>query len=151
VIRKRVIGALLASVALALPAVALAVVPARPKAGHWKLSHGGFTVNGGRTAVSGFHLVGTGCSLGKLTVIGSQTLRTTTSDGITNWIVGYGDPSRKSPNDVGGVVPQRVKVRSAGKVISASLGIVFGVVGNPRDNSGELVVNGCYMSFYATS
>ena len=141
----------MAIVVLALPAIALAITPARPKAGHWKLTHGGFIVNGARTAVSGFNLVGSECSLGKLTVIGSQTLHTTTSDGVTNWIVGYGDPGRKNPHDAGGIVPQLVKIHSAGKVITGRLGIVFGVVGNPRDNSGELVVNGCYLSFYATS
>jgi hypothetical protein len=144
------IGLVLAVALLALPAIALAAV-ARPRAGHWKISgNGGFTVGPGRSAVSGFHITGTNCSLGKLRVLGQQKLRTVTSAGVTNWIVGYGDPKRTNPNDLSGVVPQRVKIRSGSKTINGRLDIIFAVDGDAGDNEGNLVIGGCYLPFDPT-
>ncbi len=135
---------------LVVPAVALGAAP-RPKAGHWKTSgKGGFTINAAQTAISGFHIDGSACGLSKLRVPGTQKLRSSTVAGVTNWMIGYADPSRKNPNQISGVVPQRVKVRSGAKTMSARLDIVFAVAGFARDNDGNLVVNGCDVIFNAT-
>ncbi len=132
---------------LTVPAIALGAL-ARPAAGGWKASGGGFTVNHARTAVSGFHIVGSDCGLGKLRVLGQQKLRLVTAAGVSNWIVGYGDPKRTNPNDISGVVPQRVKVKDGSKTLNARLDIIFAVLGG-RENEGNLVVNGCDQSFTA--
>lgn len=135
---------------LTLPAIALALTVPRPHAGGWKVdSGGGFAVNGARNAVSGFHISGANCSLGKLRVLGSQKLRLATAAGVSNWIVGYNDANRKNPNDISGVVPQRVEIKAGSKTISGRLDIVFAVDGVSRDNSGNLVVNGCEIPFDA--
>jgi hypothetical protein len=132
--------------ALAVPAVALAFAPLGN--GHWKITGGGgFTVNGRN--VSGMHLSGTSCQLGKLTVLGSQRLRLSTQGGYTNWVIGTPDPSRKNPNEIGGIVPQKVKIRSGGKTIAGSVEIVFAVLGQPSDNTGVLTVDGCEIDIVA--
>lgn len=145
---KRLTGLVVIIAMLTLPAIALAAVP-RPKAGGWKLDGGGFTVNHARTSVASFHIFGTGCGLGKLRVLGQQKLRLATAAGVSNWIVGYGDPKRTNPNDISGVVPQRVKVKEGSKTLNARLDIVFAVGGDAGDNGGTLVINGCDMSFDA--
>jgi hypothetical protein len=122
----------------------------RPKAGGWKLAGGGgFTVNHARTAVSGLHISGSNCDLGKLRVLGRQKLRLVTAGGISNWIVGYNDPNRKNPNDLHGVVGQRVKIKEGSRTLSGRLDIIFAVTGNAAENSGDLVISGCDMAFSA--
>jgi hypothetical protein len=120
------------------------------KAGAWKvLGGGGFAVNAARNAVSGFHISGANCDLGKLRVLGQQKLRLATAGGVSNWIVGYNDPSRKNPNEISGVVPQRVKLKEGSKTLSGRLDLIFAVAGSPGDNAGNVVINGCDIPFNA--
>lgn len=147
---NRFTGLIVCVALLALPALAFAAV-ARPKAGGWKVEGGGgFTVNHAGTSVSGFHISGTNCDLGKLRVLGQQKLRLVTAAGVSNWIVGYGDPKRTKPNDISGVVPQRVKIKQGSKTLSGRLDIIFAVGGTARDNDGNVVINGCDIPFNAT-
>ncbi|HEY1509907.1 MAG TPA: hypothetical protein VGF93_12940 [Solirubrobacteraceae bacterium] len=146
---KHLIGLIVVVAMLALPAIALAAL-ARPSAGRWKVTSGGFTVNHAGTSVSGFHIDGASCGLGKLRVLGAQKLRLVTEAGVSNWIVGFADPKRTNPHGISGVVPQRVKVRSGDKLMNARLDIVFAVGGTARDNDGDLVIQGCDVSFFAT-
>ena len=150
--RNRLTGVVVIVVMMTLPAIALAAgvsIP-RPKAGGWKLDGGGgFTVNQARNALSGFHISGANCDLGKLRVLGQQKLRLATAAGVSNWIVGFNDPSRKNPNDISGVVPQRVKIKEGSKTISGRFDIIFAVDNSPGDNDGNLVINGCDISFNA--
>jgi hypothetical protein len=147
---NRLAGLVVIVALLTLPAIALAATIARPKAGGWKVDGGGaFTVNSARNAVSGLHISGANCELGKLRVLGQQKLRLATAAGVSNWIVGYGDPSRKNPNDISGVVPQRVKIKSGSKTLNGRLDLVFAVVGNAKDNAGTVVVNHCDIPFNA--
>jgi hypothetical protein len=67
----------------------------------------------------GSHISGSNCDLGKLRVLGQQKLRLVSAGGIPNWIVGYNDPNRKNPNDLHGVVGQRVKIKEGSKTLSA--------------------------------
>jgi hypothetical protein len=135
---------------LALPALALAVASGRPAAGNWKLAGGGgFTVNASQSAISGFH-IRSACGLKKLTVPGSLTLHESTAGGVTNWLVGFGDPTRKSPHDISGVVPQRVTFRAGSKSVSGRLDLIFAVGGYARDNDGDIVIGSCTASFYAS-
>jgi hypothetical protein len=145
---NRLTGLVVIIALLALPAVAFGAL-ARPKAGGWKLTGGGFTVNRAGTSVSGFHIDGASCGLGKLRVLGQQKLRLITAAGVSNWVVGYGDPKRTNPNGISGVVPQRVKVKEGSKTLNARLDIIFAVGGTVRDNDGNLVVNGCDIAFFA--
>jgi hypothetical protein len=148
--RSRLTGVVVIVALLALPAIAFAAI-ARPKAGGWKVdSGGGFTINTARTSVSGFHTSGAGnCGLGKLRVLGQQKLRLATAAGVSNWIMGYNDPNRKSRYDISGVVPQRVKIKEGNKTISGRLDLIFAVWGNASENAGNLVVNGCDIPFNA--
>jgi hypothetical protein len=138
-------------IALLMPALALAVSAPRPAAGNWSIpGNGGFTVNAAGTAVSGFHFRSV-CGHKKVTVIGSQTLHLSDVSGVTNWLVGYPDPTRKNPNDASGVVPQKVKFRTGGKTISGRIDLVFAVSGYPQDNLGLVEMpGGCDSSFSAT-
>jgi hypothetical protein len=138
--------------ALAVPAVALAAT-ALPKSGHWKISGAGAGRGGSfkisRRYVSNVTAPGTNCSLATVTVQGRQKLRLIDSGGYSNWVIGTADPTRKNPNDIGGVVGQLVKIRVGGKKMSARLEITFGILGNKLDNSGDLRVSGCDIPFNA--
>jgi hypothetical protein len=102
-VRKRTVG-LAMMIALVVSATALASV-APPHAGKWKISGGGgFTVSEDRASVSGLHLSGSSCGLGKVTVLGKQRLRLVSAGGVSNWIVGFNDPTRTNPNDLHGLV-----------------------------------------------
>src|ERR1700744_4599616 len=150
--RNRLTGVMVIVATLTLPAIAIAAGPSvpHPKAGGWKVEGGGgFTVNHARNALSGFHISGANCDLGHLRVLGHQKLRLAPAAGVSNWIVGFNDPSRKNPNDISGVVPQRVKIKEGGKTLSGRLDIIFAVLGAAGDNSGNLVVNGCDIPFDA--
>jgi hypothetical protein len=137
--------------ALVVSATALAAVAA-PHAGKWKISGGGgFTVSKHGTSISGLHLSGSSCGLGKITVLGTQKLRLITQAGVSNWIVGFNDPKRTNPKDLHGIVGQKVEIRSGKKKLQVRLDVVFGVGGVERDNSGDLLINGCDLSFFATS
>ncbi len=139
------IGLVLAFV-LALSVSALAAVAA-PHAGRWTIpGGGGFTVSKGQRSISGLHLAGSSCGLGKVTVLGTATLRLI--NGGSNWIVGFNDPKRTNPNDRSGVVGQRVMIRSGSKTVHARLDIVFGV-GGGRQNDGDLMIAGCDVLFFA--
>jgi hypothetical protein len=148
-VRKRILG-LGVLLALVVSATALAAVPA-PHAGKWKVSGGGgFTVSKDRRSISGVHLPGSSCDLGKITVLGKQKLRLTTAGGDSNWIVGFGDPKRTNPNDLHGVVGEKVEIRSGTKTLHARLDVIFAVDGEQRDNSGDLLINGCDLFFNAS-
>jgi hypothetical protein len=137
-------------VALVVSATALAAV-APPRAGNWKISGGGgFTVSKDRASVSGLHVSASGCGLGKITVLGKQKLRLISAGGVSNWIVGFGDPKRTNPNDLHGVVGQKVEVRSGSKTLHARLDVIFAVAGYQRDNSGDVLINGCDLAFDAS-
>lgn len=133
---------------LAIPAIALAA-PSPPKSGHWKIQGGGgFTVSRNHKTVSGLIVSGTGCELAKkVSVKGKQNLHKGTEGGVTNWLVGSTDPRRTNPNDLHGVVGHRVKIRSGKKTLNGRLDMVFAVGGFARDNSGDLLVAGCDISF----
>lgn len=147
---SRLTGMVVIVALLTLPAIALAASVARPKAGGWKVvGGGGFTVNAARNAVSGLHVSGANCDLGKLRVLGQQKLRLATAAGVSNWIVGYSDPSRKNPNQISGVVPQRVKIKEGSETLSGRLDIIFAIAGTAADNGGNLVINGCDIPFSA--
>ncbi len=148
--RKRTI-CLATVVALVVSATALAAVAA-PHAGKWKISGGGgFTVSKHRTSISGLHLSGSSCAgLGKITVLGTQKLRLISQGGVSNWIVGFNDPKRTNPNDLHGVVGQKVVIRSGKKKLHARLDVIFAVSGVKRDNSGDLLINGCDLFFNAS-
>jgi hypothetical protein len=137
-------------VALAVSATARAAV-APPRAGKWKISGGGgFTVSKDRASVSGLHVSASGCGLGKITVLGKQKLRLISAGGVSNWIVGFGDPKRTNPNDLHGVVGQKVEIRSGSKTLHARLDVIFAVAGYQRDNSGDVLINGCDLAFDAS-
>jgi hypothetical protein len=145
-VRKPTVG-LAMMVALVVSASALAAVAA-PHAGKWKITGGGgFTVSKGRASISGLHLSGSSCGLGNVTVLGKQKLRLISAGGVSNWIVGFNDPKRTNPNDLHGVVGQKVEIRSAKKKLHARLDIIFAVGGFQRDNSGDLLINGCDLGF----
>jgi hypothetical protein len=146
---KRTIGLALV-VALVVSATALAAVP-KPHAGKWKISEGGgFTVAKNRGSISGLHVSsGSVCGLGKITVQGKQQLRRVTAAGVSNWIVGFGDPHRTNPNDLHGVVGQKVKIRSGNKTLNARLDVIFAIDGAQRDNTGDLLIDGCDLFFTA--
>jgi hypothetical protein len=147
--RKRTI-VLAMIIPLVVSGTALAAVAA-PHTGKWKISGGGgFTVNKQRASISGLHLSGSGCALGKITVIGKQKLRLITQGGVSNWIVGFSDPRRTNPNDLHGLVGQKVEIRSGNKKLHARLDVVFAVGGTQRDNSGDLLINGCDLFFDAS-
>jgi hypothetical protein len=147
--RKRTI-CLAMVLALVVSATALAAV-ATPHAGKWKISGGGgFTVSKHRASVSGLHLSGSSCGLGKITVLGKQKLRLISAGGVSNWIVGFNDPKRTNPNDLHGVVGQKVEIRSGKKKLRARLDVIFAVGGYQRDNSGDLLINGCDLAFDAS-
>jgi hypothetical protein len=137
---------------LAIPGAALAAT-ALPKSGHWKITGAGAGSGGSfkisRKYVYDFTIPGTNCSLTTVTVEGRQKLRLIASGGYSNWVIGTSDPSRKNPNDIGGVVGLAVKIRVAGKVMSARLEITLGILGNKLDNTGDLRVNGCDIPFNA--
>jgi len=137
---------------LAIPAAALAAT-GLPKSGHWKIAGAGAGRGGSfkvsRNYVSGVTMPGTNCSLATVTVQGRQKLRLISSAGYSNWVIGTADPSRKNPNDISGVVGLPVKIRVGGKKMSARLEITFGILGNKRDNSGDLRVGGCDIPFNA--
>ena len=145
--RRPVLALLL--LAVAVPGVALAAgKPPAPKAGVWKISGGGgFHVTRKRDAITAFHIPGGNCGLKELHVAGRQRLRTTTAAGYTNWIVGKGDPSRKNPADLHGVVGTPVKIHMGRKTLHGRLGIIFRILGHARDNLGDLVVSGCDIPF----
>jgi hypothetical protein len=148
--RKRLAGLMLV-IACVVPALALAAIP-RPRAGKWKIAGGGsFTVSKNRKSVSGLRISGAGCNLGKLAVAGTQTLRLVSAGGYSNWIVGFNDPKRTNPNDLHGVVGQRVLIHSGGKTLHARLDIVFAVAGYAKDNSGDLLISGCDLNFAASA
>jgi hypothetical protein len=148
-VRKRTIG-LAMVVVLVVSATAFAAVPT-PHAGKWKIAGGGgFTVNKNHASVSGVHLSGSSCGLAKITVLGQQKLRLITAGGVSNWIVGFSDPKRTNPNDLHGLVGQKVEVRSGTKKLHARLDVVFAVAGDQRDNSGDLLINGCDLFFDAS-
>jgi hypothetical protein len=137
-------------VALIVSATALAAVAA-PRAGKWKISGGGgFTVSKQRSSISGLHLSAPSCGLGKITVIGKQKLRLVSAGGVSNWIVGFNDPKRTNPNDLHGVVGQKVVIRSGKKKLHARLDVIFAVDGEQRDNSGDVLINGCDVFFQAS-
>ena len=148
---NRLTGVVVIVAMMTLPAIALAVTTvARPKAGGWKVAGGGgFTVNHARNAVSGLHISGANCDLGKLRVLGHQKLRLATAAGVSNWIVGFNDPNRKNPNEISGVVPQRVKIKEGSKTLSGRLDIIFAVLGSAGENEGNIVINGCDIPFSA--
>jgi hypothetical protein len=147
--RKRTI-CLAMVLALAVSATALAAVAA-PHAGRWKISGGGgFTVSKHRTSISGLHLSGSSCGLGKITVLGKQKLRRISAGGVSNWIVGFNDPKRTNPNDLHGVVGQKVEIRSGKKKLHVRLDVIFAVDGVKRDNSGDLLISGCDLAFDAS-
>jgi hypothetical protein len=149
-VRKRTIG-LVMVVALVVPAAAPAAV-APPHAGKWKITGGGgFTVSKDRASISGVHLSGSSCGLGKVAVLGKQKLRLISAGGVSNWIVGFSDPKRTDPNDLHGVVGQKVEIRSGTKKLHARLDVIFAVAGYQRDNSGDLLINGCDLGFDASS
>lgn len=150
VLLRRTIALLVLIVSGALAGAALAAVPA-PKAGHWKIAGGGgFAVSSDHKSMSGFSIPGASCNLGKLAVNGKQQIRLTSAGGVSNWIVGFGDPKRTNPNDMHGVVGQRVTIKSGKKTLHGRLDVIFAVVGNTRDNSGDLLVAGCDIPFTAT-
>lgn len=147
--RKRTIG-LAMVVVLVVSATAFAAVAA-PHAGKWKIAGGGgFTVSKNRASVSGLHVSGSSCGLTKITVLGQQKLRLISAGGVSNWIVGFGDPKRTNPNDLHGVVGQKVELRSGTKKLHARLDVIFAVDGDQRDNSGDLLINGCDLFFNAS-
>jgi hypothetical protein len=149
-VRKRTIG-LATVVALVVSATALAAV-APPHAGKWKISGGGgFTVSKDRGSISGLRLSGSSCDPGKITVLGKQKLRLVSEGGVSNWIVGFSDPKRTDPNDLHGVVGQKVEIRSGKEKLHARLDVIFAVAGYQRDNSGDLLINGCDLAFDASS
>jgi hypothetical protein len=151
VFKRRIGIVLVVMAALALPALALGVASGRPAAGSWTISGGGgFTVNASQTAISNYHFRSI-CGFHKVIVLGSQPLHVSTVAGVTNWMVGYPDPSRKNRNDVSGVVPQRVKFRTGGKTLSGRIDLIFGVGGNPKNNSGLVEMpGGCDGEYAAT-
>lgn len=136
--------------ALALPAVAFASV-AQPKSGRWKITDtgapkdGSFTV--GHGYVSHVTMPGENCDLAKVSVQGRQKLRLIHSGGYSDWVIGTADPSRRNPNDISGVVGEKVRIRVSGKTMSARLEMTFGILGSKKDNSGDLRVNGCDIPF----
>ena len=147
--QKRTLG-LVIVLALVVSATALAAV-APPRAGRWKIAGGGgFTVSKGHGSISGLHLSGSSCSLGNLTVLGKQKLHVISEGGVSNWVVGFGDPKRTNPNDLHGLVGQKVEVRSGTTKLLARLDLVFAVGGTQRDNSGDLLIKGCDLAFYAS-
>ena len=137
---------------LVIPAAALAAT-ALPKSGHWKITGAGAGRGGSfkisRNYVSNVTMPGTNCSLATVTVQGRQKLRLISSAGYSNWVIGTADPSRKNPNDIGGVVGLPVKIRVGGKNMSARLEITFGILGHKLDNTGDLRVSGCDVPFDA--
>jgi hypothetical protein len=146
VVRKLTIG-LAMVVALVVSAGALAAVAA-PHAGKWKISGGGgFTVSKDRASISGLHLSGSSCGLGRVTVLGAQKLRLISAGGVSNWIVGFNDPKRTNPNDLHGLVGQKVEIRSGKQKLRARLDVIFAVGGFQRDNSGDLLIKGCDLGF----
>jgi hypothetical protein len=148
-LRKRITG-LVVGFTLLLTGNAVAAVATLPT-GHWKAGSGGFTVSKDGKSLSGLHLSGKECQLGNIAVLGSQRLHLAATDGVSNWIVGTNDPSRKSPRDRSGIVPDYVAVRAGSKVIhGAQLDLVFGIGGFARDNGGDLIVRGCDLSFFAS-
>jgi hypothetical protein len=82
-------------------------------------------------------------------VVGQQKLRLATAAGVSNWIVGFNDPNRKNPNEISGVVPQRVKIKEGSKTLSGRLDIIFAVLGSAGENEGNVVINGCDIPFSA--
>jgi len=62
--------------------------------------------------------------------------------------VGTTDPKRTNPNDLHGLVGQRVKIRSGKKTVNGRLDLVFAVGGVARDNSGDLLISGCDLAFF---
>lgn len=106
------------------------------------------TVSKDRRSISGLHLSGSSCGLGKITVLGKQKRRLVSEGGVSNWIVGFNDPKRTNPNDLHGIVGQKVAIRSGKKMLHARLDFIFGVGGYTRDDSGDLLINGCDLGFY---
>jgi hypothetical protein len=148
-VRKRTI-CLAMVLALVVSATALAAVAA-PQAGKWKISGGGgFTVSKDRKSISGVHLSGSSCGLGKITVLGTQKLRLISQGGVSNWIVGFSDPKRTNPKDLHGLVGQKVEIRSGKKKLQVRLDLIFAVAGEKRDNTGDLLINGCDLFFSAS-
>lgn len=119
---------------LALAAVALAVVPARPAAGKWKFdTGGGFTVNHARTKISGIHLAAGTCGATEpVYVLGSHKIHTTSRGGVTNWIVGKG----VSGGD--GIANVKVTVKVGAQKFAGGMYLIWGVGGFARDTEGLL-------------
>jgi hypothetical protein len=147
---RKMIVVLFALACLVVPAVALAAPPSRPAAGRWKIdSKHGFHVTKNRKFVYGFKIPGATCASSTIHVLHQQRLHRTTAGGVTNWLVGRGDPKRTNPHDQSGVVPALVKVRVGKKLKYARLSFIFGVDGNKRDNSGELEISDCFIPLFA--
>jgi hypothetical protein len=135
---------------LAVPASSVAATGA-PRAGKWKTSNGGhFTVSGDQKSVSGLHISGTSCGLKNLAVAGKQKLHLSTQAGISNWIVGTTDPTRKNPKDLHGLVGQKVTIHSGPQTLQGRLDMVYAVGGTAGQNSGDLLVKGCDLFFTIT-
>lgn len=149
-----VLGAALLTAALVVPALALASTPPRPATGKWKLSpSGGFTIGNGGKSISNIHFnvtsavaSTTGCTAGKITVLGKHKLRVTTSAGYSNWILGHGTTK---PEAIGGVAPIKVTARQGGKNVAGTVAIVFAVLNHRSENDGYLTVGSCSFNFSA--
>jgi hypothetical protein len=145
-------GALLAA-ALIVPALALAS-PAPPAKGKWKiLGGGGFTISGNGKSISNIHFdvssseaATTGCTAGKIIVLGTHKLRVTTSAGYSNWILGH---HTAKPEAIGGVAPIKVTARQAGTTTAGTVAIVFAVLNHKSENDGYLTVGSCAFDFGA--
>jgi hypothetical protein len=144
-VRRAFITAMVTTVALTIPALALGATGA-PHAGKWTIpGGGGFTVSQDQKSISGVHLSVKACGFGNISVLTRVSLRQDAS----SWIVGFPDPSRKSPLDISGVVPQKVVLLTGGKKLNARLDMAFDIGGFSRDNDGILVIKDCDVQFYA--
>jgi hypothetical protein len=149
---KLKMGFVVAICLIALPAIALAAAPKRPKTGNWRLSSSGaFTVSRDQKSVTKFHLTDGNCGFGKLTVTTKLGVRAITEGGVTDWVVGSADPNRTSPYDAHGVIGQRVFFTSNHKKIRGRLEIIFADGGTPSNHiaDGDLIANGCDVYFTA--
>lgn len=146
-------GGLLA-VGLSVPALALAYAPPRPASGKWKLGPGaGMRVTNGKS-ISGLHFdlssteaASAGCPAGKISVLGTHKLRTTSRGGVSNWVLGH---STNAAEPLSGIAPIKVTVREAGKTTAGTVALIFAVGGYKRDNDGYMTVGSCQFNFYAS-